>query len=265
MLQDLLLVTNYAVVAAVPQGRMRNNVCETLKWRHVGKMLAFICTCAPCQASSWNTKLAMLRTSHKHRNTRNRLQQYSKLSQSWPCGVQPRTRSKLMDALPVEILLSPGEVKQFRLVKKAWHKISFPRFMHSLVVDDVAERLSAFKAFLPIAGLIWTESITILPSSSCNSGLTGTVLQSDGFLFLRQLSRLEKLTVRTGNSNSSLTAQYPLDLILSIKAPKEVLIHAPLNMKRMKEMMCPFVSALTFDSDYTPSAKHLTSFIIVAF
>lgn len=77
----------------------------------------------------------------------------------------------------------------------------------------------------------------------------------NGLLATRSVSRRSRYTVirHSFAPRSAFHPIYtPLDLILSIKAPKEVSIHAPLNMKRMKEM---------FNSDCTPSAKHLTSFI----
>lgn len=190
----------------------------------------------------------------------------SKLGPSRRGDHELRTTSD-MDKLPVEILsviismLQPGDLKRFRLAKRLWEEVSFPAFMKHLVVHDTPERLCAFQAFLRSAGVTWTEHITILPSSCYDGGLTSMAPRSDRFLFLRQLPRLQQLTICPKNPAPLVTAQYPLDIVQSMSVLREVSIYTSLDMGRMREVVCPFVSVLKMDGRHAPPARRLTSFV----
>lgn len=173
-----------------------------------------------------------------------------------------------MDDLPEEILLMiisklhSGDVKRFRMVKQHWQILSFPAFMHALVVKDVPGQLWAFQTFLRGAGVQRTERITIL--YSCDLRRTDTMPRFDRFVFLRQLPNLRHLTIRKAGPasvDSILTAQRALDLIQSTNAPQEICIYATLRMKRMREVVCPSVSVLKIESSHAPRPRQLTSFL----
>lgn len=172
-----------------------------------------------------------------------------------------------MDKLPVELLLSimlmlqPGDLKCFRLVKRLWREVCFSVFMKHLVVDDVPERLHEFQAFLRSAGVTWTEHITVFPSSLCDGGIANTEARLDRLLFLRQLPRLQQLTIRPRTPITTVMAQHSLNVVRSIFVAREVSIYGLLDMGRVREVVCPFVSVLRINSNLAPSARQLTIFI----